>query len=177
MTHLLPSRWPKLCDYEDSWRIVSHWPRAQGMVWSLPPSINVFFWNNDIDADEYHHWEFGQRLYDNSGSTWRYKKTTWKLWGRQFTFDIWAHSVHRDWGWEFSMQTFGYDHKDRLVSLGETRLPYATPGTQQYPPWIEWNFIDGRPIGHPYMHTFAYILPSSLGGMWSEVPKWLPDRA
>ncbi len=175
MTHILPSRWPKLCDYDASSRITSHWARAQGMTWSLPPCINIIFRDNRIDVDPHHHWEFGQRLYDNSGFTWRYKKTTWELWKREFTLDIWAHSILRDWGWEFSMDTYAYDHKDRLVALGETKRPYATPGTQQYPPWIQTNYIVGRPIGHPYMTTYTHVEPSSLANMYSEVPEWLRD--
>lgn len=177
MTHILPSRWPKLCEYYDSWRIKSHWPRGMGTIWALPPAINVLFYWQTLDPHYKGPYELGQRLYDNSGTTQRFKKTTWHIEYQDMTLDIWTHTILRDWGWEYDFQAYLYDQEDHLVGLGEKTTRFATPGTQQYPPWMQGQTIVGIPIGHPYMGFGLYALPSSLANMWPEVPRPLGDRA
>lgn len=148
-----------------------------GTIWALPPAINVFFWLNVLDPDRYGPWEFGQRLYDNSGTTQRYEKTTWHVYHQDFTVDIWSHTILRDWGWVYDFQAYLYDEKSRLVGVGEESTRYATAGTQQYPPWMQGQMISGIPIGHPYMGFHLYAVPSSLCNMWPVVPRRLRDRA
>ena len=177
MTHKLPSRWPKLHEYYDSWRIKSHWPRGMGTIWCLPPAINIYFYWQTLDPNYPGPYELGQRLYDNSGSTQRYEKTTWVIERREATLDIWTHSILRDWGWEYTMKALLYDHKDRLQSAGETKTRYATPGTQQYPPWLQIQSIHSVTIGHPYIHFGLNALPTSLANMWPQVPRPLGDGA
>lgn len=175
MTHILPSRWPQLCEYEESWRIKSHWPKAQGIMWSLPPCINIFFWDASPVGTPAQDWEMGQRLYDSSGTTWRYKKTTWEHERREVTLDIWSHSVKREQHWEYSIEAYLYNQSGRLMGLGEKSLPYATPHYRQYPPYLWSHSIISTPVGYPYWSGGAYIMPSRLKDMWPEEPRLLAD--
>jgi hypothetical protein len=171
MTHILPSQWPQLCEYERSWRIKSHWPKAQGIMWSLPPCINIFFWDAQPQGDPDVNWEMGQRLYDNSGTTWRYKQTTWESEGHEVTLDIWSHSLKRDRYWEYSIEAYLYAKSGRLMGLGEKSMPYATPHYRQYPPYLNSHEIIGRPVSYPYWSGGVYITPSRLKDMWPEEPR------
>ena len=177
MTTPLPSRWPQLHEYYDSWRIKSHWPRGMGTIWCLPPAINIWFWLNVLDPDRYGPWYFSQRLYDNSGTTQRYEKTKWHVYHQDFTVDVWSHSILRHYGWEYSFQGFLYDEKSRLVGLGENRTRYASYPYQQYPPWMEDQQVVGKPSGHPYMGFLLHAWPTSLRDAWPAVPTMLGDGA
>lgn len=177
MTTPLPSRWPQLHEYYDSWRIKSHWPRGMGTIWCLPPAINIWFWLNVLDPDRYGPWYFSQRLYDNSGTTQRYEKTKWHVYHQDFTVDVWSHSILRHYGWEYSFQGFLYDEKSRLVGLGENRTRYASYPYQQYPPWMEYQQVVGKPSGHPYMGFLLHAWPTSLRDAWPAVPTMLGDGA
>lgn len=175
MPHILPSRWPKLCEYLDTNDIVSHWPKAQGTIWSLPPSIN-------IDLQMHHgvwkpdeHWELGQRLNDNSGYTWRYQKTTWYIDKKMMTLWIWQHSVKRTLWWEYSIQVLVYDHNENLIGVAETTYRYATAYTDLYPPWLRswWLYV---PVWqYPFNDISVNVAPSSLANMYPETPIELAD--
>ena len=173
MTHILPSQWPKLCDYHDRPQIQSHWPRAQGTIWSLPPAINIFFFDEQPVGDPQEDWEMGQRLWDNSGTTWRYKPTTWLSEGHEVTLDIWSHSLKRDRYWEYSIQAYLYAKSGRLMGLGEKSMPYATPHYRQYPPYLWGHSVFGVPVSYPYWSGGVYITPSRLKDMYPEVPRLL----
>ena len=175
MTHRLPSRWPKLCEYIDTKYIVSHWAKAQGTIWSLPPCINirVHMHHGDVKPDE--HWELGQRLNDNSGYSWRYQETTWEIDKKELTLWIWQHSMKRTLWWEYSIQGFVFDHKGTLLALGERRYPYASPYQDAYPPWLRTWGLTLTPIAYPFVNMSIAVKPSSLANMWPEVPIRLAD--
>lgn len=175
MTHILPSRWPKLCEYIDSKYIVSHWAKAQGTIWSLPPCINVYLWLEFGPWKPNEYWELGQRLKDNSGYTWRYQTTTWDIDNKKLTLDIWQHSIERKLWWEYSIQGFLYDHKGTLLALAEKVYPYATAYQDLYPPWLRTWQLNLRPIAYPFVDMSIVVKPSSLANMWPEVPIRLAD--
>lgn len=175
MTHILPSRWPKLCEYIDTDNIVSHWPKAQGDIWSLPPSINIALqmYHTVWKPDE--HWQLGQRLNDNSGYTWRYQKTTWYIDKRMLTLWIWQHSVKRTHWWEYSIKALAFDHTDTLIGVAEKEHAYAGPYKDQYPPWLRTWWLSVSVWLHPYKHFSITVTPSSLANMYPEIPVRLAD--
>ena len=177
MTHILPSRWPKLCEYLDDDNIVSHWPKAQGTIWSLPPCINIdLTMHHGVWApDEY--WQLGQRLNDNSGYTWRYQKTTWYIDKKMMTLWIWQHSVKRKLWWEYSIVVQVYDHNENLIGISEKVYPYAAPYTDWYPPWLRTWGLFVYPWQYPFDGFHVAISPSSLANMYPEIPVELADGA
>jgi len=175
MTTRLPSRWPRLCEYLDEPNIGSHWPKAQGTIWSLPPSINIDLQMHFgvLKPDEY--WQLGQRLNDNSGYTWRYQKTTWFIDKRMLTLWIWQHSIRRKLWWEYSIVAQAYDYNENLIGIAEEKLPYAAPYTYWQPPWLLTWGLHVHPWHYPFNSFSISVAPSSLDNMYPEIPIELPN--
>lgn len=175
MTHLKPKRWPNLCDYHDRPQIYSHWPLAQGEIYSLPPAMNIEYWWGDPITHKTEEWNFGTRLWSNIGRTWGWKETRWYTELGDTVLELKGYSIKRPDYWEFSLTAYLRSPDWEVFGSGQLVKPYATAGYQQSAPWQEIQHVLLTTWFHPIWHASVVAYPVRLNDMWPEEPRRLTD--
>lgn len=117
----------------------------------------------------------GQRLENNLGWKWQYKKTEWNALGKDNELQISFYSLKRDPYWEFSAEAFLWTPSHDPIGAGEVLKPYATAGYPQNAYWSGTNSVVMNAWVWPYWVGGVTLIPTALRNMWPEVPQWLGD--
>ena len=175
MAHKNYSQWPNLCDYYDRPQIQTHWPRGQGLQWSIAPTINILFGIQHPRDPESPLWKLSQPLWFANENGWDYRKTKWNASGQDVMLEVKLASNDRKTYWQFRIEAWLWTPDYEPLAHGRYNVRYAGPNLTDNYVW-RWN--------HSFLMEYWWaeglvteieIFPTRPADAWPEVPINLRD--